>query len=62
MAIARTTPTCPFCGKAIAKAICNSYEGVPSFLVPIGDSFIRWEYFDCNCKDSKKLKRDENKN
>ncbi len=52
MAKYRKTPTCPGCGKAIAKAIHRKQESwQPPFC---GDTFIRWEYIKHNCKKLKK--------
>ena len=61
MAVARPIPSCQFCGKPIAKAICKSYKDVPFFMQPIGDSFIRWEFFDCKCKEAKKARKEHKK-
>jgi len=43
MAIARPTPTCPYCGKPTAKGIYKDESDMPSFFRLIGDTFIRWE-------------------
>jgi len=61
MAVARPVPSCQFCGKPIAKAIHKSYKGVPFFMRPIGDSFIRWEFFECKCKEAKKARKEHEK-
>ena len=52
MAVHRNTPKCPFCNEPVAKAIYN--KRTKNF---VGDTFIRWQYFDCNCVKSKALKR-----
>lgn len=44
MAVFREPPKCPFCKKILAKAVHNNYSGVPIMQMPIGDSFIRWDY------------------
>jgi hypothetical protein len=52
MAIYRETPKCRFCGKPIAKALhINSSHNF------IGDTFARWEYFDCQCKEAKEWRK-----
>ncbi len=28
---------------------------------PIGDSFIRWEFFECKCKEAKKARKEHEK-
>lgn len=57
MAVYRETPKCIHCGKPIAKGIYNNYEDLPRSMRPYGDSFIRWEYKECNCKESKKARK-----
>ena len=49
MAVYRPTPKCPFCGKPIARAVHREVS-----IGFIGDTFVRWEFFDCNCKEYKK--------
>jgi hypothetical protein len=44
MAVYRTPPKCIYCGKPIASEIHKEYKGVPSFMIPYGDSFIGWKY------------------
>ena len=56
MAISRETPKCRFCGKDIAKMITEDYSNTPQSMIPIGDPFIRWDYFQCDCDESKKVK------
>ena len=48
MAVYRQTPTCPFCGKIIAKAVM--YTRLPHQPPKYGDDFSHWEYFKHNCK------------
>ena len=57
MAVVRHKPTCSFCGKPIAKAIHKDYSGLPYMFRPIGDSFIGWEYKECNCKGAKAARK-----
>lgn len=54
MAVFRPTPKCHYCGKSIAKGIYDQYKGVPKFMIPYGDSFIKWEYKECKCKRARK--------
>jgi len=44
MTIHRSEPTCPYCGKKIAKAVYNQNAD------NIGDNFIRWEYISHKCR------------
>jgi hypothetical protein len=50
MARYRPTPTCPYCGVIIAKAILKKPTPGITF---IGDTFIRWDYVKHNCKGKK---------
>lgn len=52
MAVYRETPKCRFCGKPIAKALHK--HSSHNF---IGDTFERWEYFDCQCKEAKEWRK-----
>lgn len=61
MAVFRPTPKCQYCGKPIAKGIYKSYKGVPNFMIPYGDSFIRWEYKECKCKGARKARKEMRK-
>jgi len=61
MAIARPTPTCPYCGKPTAKGIYKDESDMPSFFRLIGDTFIKWEYKKCNCKGAKKARKEAKK-
>lgn len=50
MAVARPTPTCPYCGKIIAKGVYKNQSGIPFMLRVIGDTFLRWDYIKHTCK------------
>ena len=50
MAVYRPTPTCENCGEPIAKAIYEDESFLPPNQRLIGDTFLRWEYIDHNCK------------
>lgn len=61
MAIFRKAPTCPFCGKPIARAIYKEQKNVPIHELFIGDTFEQWEYFNHFCEkmeqNLKKIKK-----
>jgi len=57
MAVYRTTPTCKYCGKAIAKSIYRDQSDLPISMQLIGDTFIRWGYTQCKCKGAKKARK-----
>lgn len=54
MAVARPVPTCRHCGRPVAKGVYENQEGVPSIMRKIGDTFIRWEFYECDCDGAKK--------
>lgn len=58
MAVDRPTPTCPYCGKPVAKPIYEKYKGLSSVMRPFGDSFIRWKYKKCKCKGARKARKE----
>ena len=58
MAVARPIPTCSYCGKSTAKGIYKDESLVPHFMRLIGDTFIRWEHKECNCKGAKKARKE----
>ena len=58
MAIFRPIPKCSFCGKSTVKGVYKSYKGIPSFLIPIGDSFLNWDSWECNCRGHRKWKKE----
>jgi hypothetical protein len=53
MARYRRPPTCPHCGKVIAKAVYLDQTDLPLMQRVIGDTFIRWDYnkHTCSKKD-----------
>ena len=53
----REAPRCLFCGEIIAKAIYKDYKNYPIEMIPVGDSFLKWEYIKHDCK--KKTKKDK---
>lgn len=53
MTVMRETPKCLICGKIIAKAIYKNYKNYPIEMIPVGDSFLRWEYLKHKCKKKK---------
>jgi hypothetical protein len=57
MAVAREIPKCFFCGKPIAKGIYKDQSKIPFMFRTIGDSFIRWEFHECNCKGAKAARK-----
>ena len=57
MAVYRPTPTCSYCGKAIAKAIYKDQSDLHISMQLIGDTFIRWDYTQCKCKGAKKARK-----
>ena len=58
MAVYRPTPKCSFCGKLIAKAIYDDQSDLPMSMRLIGDTFIRWDYFEHSCKGKRKAMKD----
>ena len=58
MALYRPTPTCIHCGKLIARAIYKVRLPGDTF---IGDDFIRWDDFECDCEESKDFLNKRNK-
>lgn len=58
MAVYRNAPTCPYCGKVIAKEIHS--RGNPYNPV-YGDSFLRWDYKPHWCIKGAIAKRKERK-
>jgi hypothetical protein len=54
MAIYRKQPTCPYCGKVIAKGVYKDQSHLPFMMRVIGDTFLRWEYKKHNCKKKPK--------
>lgn len=61
MAVAREIPKCRFCGKPIAKAVVTDDRDMPPSMRRIGDNFVRWDFFDCKCKEARKLLRERKK-
>ena len=61
MALARPTPTCPYCGKATGKGIYKDESDVSRFMRLIGDTFLRWEHKECSCKGAKKARKEHKK-
>jgi hypothetical protein len=61
MAIARKVPTCSYCGKPTAKGIYKDESNIPKFMQTIGDTFIRWDYKQCNCKEAVKDRKEHKK-
>lgn len=61
MAVARPVPKCQYCGKPIAKGIYKDESDVPFFMRIIGDTFIRWDYKECNCKGARKARKEHKK-
>jgi len=59
MAVQRNIPTCPFCGKKIAKAIYRKH--LPWESPFYEDDFIEWKYIKHNCKERKKFIKDNKK-
>ena len=58
MAVYRPTPTCPYCGKIIAKGVYKNQSKIPSMLRVIGDTFIRWDYIEHTCEGKKKADKE----
>ena len=61
MAVHRDTPTCQFCEKPIAKAVYKDYSDLPQAMKPYGDSFERWDYWDCSCDEAVKYRQQPKK-
>lgn len=58
MAVFREPPKCPFCKKILAKAVYKDYSGVPVMQMPLGDSFVRWDYEEKHeCEEAKEYWR-----
>jgi hypothetical protein len=61
MAVARAVPTCQYCGKATAKARHKDESNVPLSMRIIGDTFLGWDYKECNCKGARKARKEHKK-
>ena len=61
MAVARPTPTCPYCGKPTATGKYKDQSNIPQLMRIIGDTFLGWDYKDCNCKGAKKSRKEHKK-
>ena len=55
MVIYRPVPKCSSCGKPIAEGVYRKQSRI------YGDAFIRWDYFKCGCKESKKVNERDRK-
>ena len=56
MAYMRTPPKCPDCGGTI-HGVYKNYGDTPKMLIPIGDSFLYWDWKGHKCKKKKKKKK-----
>ena len=52
MAVARSIPTCSYCGEATATGRYKDESGVPPLMRIIGDTFLGWDDKECNCKQA----------
>lgn len=58
MAVYRPVPTCSYCGKETATGKYKDQSKTPPMLRIIGDTFLGWDYKECNCKEAKKARKE----
>ncbi len=51
MAMHRRTPKCPYCKVPIGTPVYQDQSHLPVNQQIIGDTFLRWEYIEHECKE-----------